>query len=157
MLRIRLYISKLLLSHDAIKLLKSEKLIGLRLIQNMCVMHHLLNLRLTHSFSQFPTHLLYLLKINRSRLFRIVQRKNLQQTFFRSSITQLAVNNLQKIIEIYLLTLSLQILNHLKNRFISFIQSKLLQNLLNFNWIDKSRSFLIEKIKSALEVIELIL
>jgi len=56
--------SILLLGDDAVKFLKSELLVGVSLIKNVSVVHHLLNLLIGHCFSQLATNFLNLLKVN---------------------------------------------------------------------------------------------
>lgn len=89
-----------LLADDLIKLIESEELIWLCLIQNVSIVHHLCNLLIIHSLAQLPGDILHLLEINKSNPIGVIECKQFAEPIFWLGITQSITNYLEELLEI---------------------------------------------------------
>lgn len=118
--------SILLFADDFVELVECEIFVGISLIQNMSIMHHFHDLLIVHGFSQFPADSFYFFEVDEALLFKVIEVEDLKQSFFGLGISQFGIDHFKEIIKVDIFPLLLQILYHLKYRFISFVETQLL-------------------------------
>lgn len=110
-------------------------------------MHHLRDLLIIHRLAQFLADPLHLLEVYHPCLIGVVEVEDLQQAFLAAGIAQLAVDDLEEVVERDGLALGLQVQNHLEDRLVPFVKPEFLQDLLDLLWVDAASALLVEEVE----------
>lgn len=120
-------------------------------------MHHLNYFLIVHCFSQLSRYSLDLLEIHNSSQIIIIEVENFEYTLLTLCVTQLIVYDLQELLVVNISVFWLEILDHLEDSFVPFVEPEFLKNFLYFYGVDLSRTVLIEEVESGFEFFEVIL
>lgn len=118
----------------------------------MRIVHHFHDFIVIHSFAQLSCCDFHFLEINVPASIVIVQGEYTLEAIDCFAISQSAVNNFQKFLEVDGPIFGLKVIYHVEDDLISFIEAELLKDFLNLFGIDFSAIVLIEEIEGRFEL-----
>lgn len=122
----------------------------------MRVVHHLRDLLVGHRLAQLPADPLHLLEIDHAGLVCVVEVEDLQQALLAARVAQLAVDDLEEVVEADGLALGLQVQDHLEDGLVALVQSQLLQDLLDLLRVDAAGALLVEEVEGRLQLLQVV-
>lgn len=135
------------LSHDFIKLVEGEVLVGGSVVQDVGIVHHFYNLLIVHSLPQLLSDVLHFLEVDEPFTIGVIQSEYFLKPLLGFGITQSIADDLKKLLEVNGPPLRKQVTDHEENNIISTIETELLQNLLNLCRINSAPIIFVKQIK----------
>ncbi len=146
-----------LLSHDGVELLEVEVVVVVGAVDNVGVVHHLSQVLVVHGLAQLSGNSLEALEVDVAVSLLVPDLEHSGQSFAGFAVAHFRADDLEELVEIDGFVDVLEAVDDLEDDFASALQAQLLEDGLDFDWVDGSSSVLIEQVEGGFELVVVVL
>lgn len=146
-----------LLGDDGVELFETEVVVGFSCIHDVSIVHHFSEFFIVKGLSELSCDSLEAIEVNAAIVFSVPQLVDLGDAIPGFDVADFGAHDLEEFFKLDGFVHFPKTIDHISNDFASALETKLFENLLDFDWVNSSSSILIEEIKGGFELLIIIL